>query len=55
MKVYVVTGFHLGWDNVCGIFDPSEVSITDLEKVFSEADFYIQLKDISKDLSDWED
>lgn len=53
MKVYVVTGTDLGWDNVCGVFDPDNVSLKELEKVF-QGNYYIQLVEVSTNLLDWE-
>lgn len=53
-KVYVVTGFDLGWDNVVATFDPNKVTQEQIEKRFPEDNYYIQLKDIETDLSMWD-
>lgn len=50
-KVWVVTGFDLGWDCVVGTFNPKKVSEEQLEKRFPEENYYIQLKDVETDLS----
>lgn len=51
--VWVVMGFELGWDNVCGIFDLEEITEEELLKVFPEGKYHIQLKQVEKDLNDW--
>lgn len=33
--VYVVQYLELGWDNVIGVFDANEVSIEELQEVYS--------------------
>lgn len=45
-RVYVVTGYELGWDCVAGVFDASVVDYDDLLKVYPESDFYINEKTI---------
>jgi hypothetical protein len=53
-KVWVVTGFELGWDCVVGIFDAKKVTCEQIEERFPESRYYVQKKDIEKDLSGWD-
>lgn len=53
-KVWVVTGFDLGWDCVVGIFDPDKVTEEEIVKRFPEKHYYLQMKEIEYDLSLWD-
>lgn len=41
-KVFVVTGYQLGWDCVVGVYDSETNSFEELVKEFPEQDYYIQ-------------
>lgn len=54
-KVWVVTGFELGWDCVVAIFDSTQVTKEQLEERFDSEQYYIQRKTIETDMDDWKD
>lgn len=52
-KVFVVTGFELGWDNVVGVFDADVVTKDDLLNQFPKDDYYIAEHDVEHQLDAW--
>lgn len=45
-KVFVVTGFDLGWDNVVAVYSADTVSLETLEKAYRDTEYYITERDL---------
>lgn len=55
MEVCVVVNLELGWDNIVGVFDPYEVSRTELEERFPKKNqYYVFHKVVETNLDDYE-
>lgn len=54
-KVFVVTGYELGWDNVVAVFRANKVTQEQLDKVFPSSQYYISERTIENDVKMWED
>ena len=55
MKVVVVTGLELGWDCVCGVFDPEKISHEELLECFPEESYVLHDSVIETNLKNWKD